>query len=219
MQIEDTYINIHTHAPPRGQELALVNLRADEVAGAQAYVSRGIHPWHLSGMDVEAAMETLEQQARSGALAAVGEVGLDRAIATPMEQQEAVLLQQLDLAERYALPVIIHCVKAYADFARILKQSRPEVPLIFHGFNANATVLKQLLHSKVYFSFGQALLQHAKTRETFQHVPLEHVFLETDTADVSIQRIYEEAAVLRGMACSTLIQALGENFQRVFLQH
>jgi TatD DNase family protein len=48
-------------------------------------------------------------------LSRVGECGLDKRIAIPIELQQLVFEKQLVLAQKYNKPVVLHCVASFDE--------------------------------------------------------------------------------------------------------
>ena len=107
-------LDIHTHkAEPVSAGKAIINRKLATDALCEGYFySAGIHPWDLTEFDTERRLECLREQLAEKQLVAVGEAGLDKLAAAPMQLQVAVFKEQMELSEKYELPLIIHCVKA-----------------------------------------------------------------------------------------------------------
>ena len=71
-----------------------------------------------------------------------------------MDLQKEVFLAQANLAEETHKPLIIHCVKAWADLIACKKAVKPEMPWIIHGFRGNGELASQLVRLGFYLSFG-----------------------------------------------------------------
>ncbi|MGD9993527.1 MAG: TatD family hydrolase [Salinivirgaceae bacterium] len=209
------WVNIHTHKTRNlGIELLNANIGSPVLSGV--IHSLGLHPWQITELKLEAASKLLDDQAAKKAICAIGEVGIDRAITIPIETQVQVFKAQHQIAEKYRLPVIIHCVRAWSDLAALHKQLKPQVPWIFHGFNGSLQTAQQLVKLGCYLSFGQALLHHTKVSEVFKQVPASHLFLETDDSDEKIESIYQKAAELRHICTDELKDIVYTNFVKVF---
>ncbi len=108
-------LDIHTHKSEEASHgRAIINYQLP-VGGAlclSSFYSAGIHPWQLTERDAEEQLAYLQKLLVEGRLVAVGEAGLDKLTAAPMELQVRILGKQVELSEKYRLPLIIHCVKA-----------------------------------------------------------------------------------------------------------
>ena len=208
------FVNIHTHSAT-GEGIELVNIDKFDVAPDAPFASAGLHPWNIGKCDHLQTLATVEEWCRSGLLAAIGEIGLDRSIATDINVQKELLMAQIDVAQQFQLPIVIHCVRAYSDFLQILRQ-KPSVPMIFHGFNGNATTAEQLLAHGAKLSFGNKLLLDSKLQDVFAATPNDCIFLETDTKLMNISDIYNFAATLKGISVDELKQVIFNNLTRIF---
>ncbi|MFY7787522.1 MAG: TatD family hydrolase [Thermoflexibacteraceae bacterium] len=219
-----TFIDIHTHKIHSKNILTIYNLFLQEYDlfkhQENKYCSIGLHPWHLSlPIDISNLLVNVLPTALTTAnnIVAVGETGLDRVITTDFELQKAVFLAHIRLSEQFQKPLIIHCVRAYSDMLGILKAEKPQQAWIFHGFQANATQLKEFLwYPNTYFSFGAALLNRPAVQQVFQTAPIERCFLETDDSTISIKRVYEQAAQLKKITVNLLEEKIYSNFNSIF---
>jgi len=212
--METPFVNIHTHKAT-GRHIELVNTDNFSSAPEDEFVSAGLHPWMIGQSDHLHTMQTLEQWCKQNLIAAIGEIGLDRCIKTSIDEQKIVFEQQLEIAEHYSMPVIIHCVRAYSDFMQILKQ-KPKVPFVFHGFNGNGTTAKQLIANKAFLSFGEALLKSNNLQTVFTEIPNDCIFLETDTKQTDIIELYQFAASLKNISTDELKNIIFNNLKKIF---
>lgn len=214
------YINLHTHRKPRvNGEIALRNgfLKSVDFSKVNYPVSLGLHPWHVYKTDLSWALAQITQYHTN--IIAIGECGLDRAIQIPVDVQLSAFHKQIELAVAYQLPVIVHCVKAYSDFAAVAKQY-PQVSFILHGFSGNAAILQMLLaFQNVYFSMGKYLFNPSSNASLIiADVPLNRLFLETDTSPYYIDEVYQHAAQILGIEETVLKNQIFHNFALLFKQ-
>lgn len=113
-------------------------------------------------------------------------------------QQEA-FRAQIRISEKYKLPMIIHCVKAIDDLLRIRKVEKTSMKWIFHGFRGKPQQALQLLGHGIDISFGSRY-----NEESVKAVPLDSLWIETDTADISIDKIYSDIARLKNISIEEL---------------
>lgn len=181
------YLNIHTHTPAHEDE--------------QTFPSFGLHPWHLTD-DWQSELSALE--ARISPPCFVGECGLDHLCSTPYPLQLAAFEAQIQLSERLALPLVLHCVRAIDDVLRLKHGTRQ--PWIFHGFRGKPQQLRQLLDHGFYVSFG---FRH--NTESLRACHLHRLFLETDDTPSPIAPLYATAATLLGTTPQALNRQLWQN--------
>ncbi|MCL3782647.1 hypothetical protein EMN47_19855 [Prolixibacteraceae bacterium JC049] len=207
--MEIPFINIHTHQN-NSQGIVISYSETESLLPTE-----GIHPWRVEEHPEEQLL-LLEQQLISNSIVAIGESGLDRVHKETFQQQQVWFEKQLQLAKKYNKPVIIHCVKAYADMIPFFKQN-PSLSFILHGYNGNSITTKQLMKYSVYFSFGKSFMQdHAKTMESFLYLPTDRIFLENDESDFSIASIYEKAAQTKQMDLIQLKERIFANYNQLF---
>jgi TatD DNase family protein len=214
------FIDFHTHHDRQSPDL--LNLQTLQVTPELSsedlpiFCSLGLHPWFIeSGWGKSWA--NLELLARSPQVIAIGESGLDRLIPLSMEVQITIFQKQIELAETLHKPLIIHCVKAFAELIALKKKTKSSIPWIIHGFNKKREVLEQLLHHDFYFSFGAAILSNrSPLQQAIATIPDGKFLLETDDRhDIGIQQIYERAASLRQVSLNTLQAQLLETYHQL----
>ena len=187
-------IDIHTHnAQTHAQTIDIV----------------GVHPWNSTTGDI-AAVEDYALMAD-----AIGEIGLDFACEVPHEVQISVFRAQLAIAERLKKPVVLHCVRAFEEAMRILRDYRLK-GVIFHGFIGSIEQAKRAVAEGYYLSFGERTFRSPKTIEALRATPLSHLFVETDESTTSIEEIYARIAELRHITLAELVATTEENFNRIF---
>jgi len=179
--------------------------------------SLSVHPWYLDDRPTMNLMEEAEMYANNQYLWAIGECGLDKNTAFSLDFQIYVLNEQYKLAEMLNKPMIIHCVQAF-DLLLEWKKGKQNVPMLVHGFVKKLPLLKSILKSGFYVSFGAALCQQRPTlHEAFFEMPLDRLFLETDAQiDYSIEVIYKAASVLKNIEVESLEAQILDNFYHFF---
>lgn len=214
-------INLHSHFELPGEQLGLVNhsvLLPFEPKADQSY-SVGLHPWDLDQATGRRWLEKLESQVNHPQVLAVGECGLDRSLETPIDRQLDYFLSQVELADKYAKPLILHAVRSYSDLLQLKKQRPTSTPWILHGYQGNAETTKQLSRLGFCFSIGTALLNDRdKLNQSLAAIPADQLFFETDESTVNIESIYIFAAKQLNIPLQKLQQQVFDNFQRLFRQ-
>ena len=131
-------------------------------------------------------IKTIEDSVKLPNVVAIGETGLDYFKQYGDKRQQIELfIQQLELAQKHSLPVIIHNRNAGQDIFEILKDRLPEKGVIFHCYSEDAAYAKQCLDANmnVYFSFaGNLTYRNARNlHETVMNIPLDRVLIETES--------------------------------------
>lgn len=218
------FLNFHTHNfLSKPDEKSIYNLLiqdADEFESLQNdWISVGIHPWYADAENWESQLRIVEKMAPHEQVLAIGECGLDRLIALPLDldKQLTIFEAQAKLAEQVQKPVIIHCVRAFNELLQWKKRAIPTVPLIIHGFNNKPEIAKQLIAQGFYFSLGPALLKtDSNAAKALKIIPFSRLFLENDDRDIPIGTVYEAAAIHLEMTVSALKNQIWTNFATVF---
>jgi TatD DNase family protein len=166
----------------------------------------GIHPlWVPQAVEADlAALDAeLKQRQSDPRLVAVGEIGLDffvPELMTPSmrELQEHFYRQQLLLAKKHDLPVILH-VRRSAD--KLLKHLRDVKPKggwhgIAHAFNGSQQQAKEFIKLGFKLGFGGAMTYEAalQLRHLAVELPITALVMETDSPDIPPYWLYTTAA-------------------------
>jgi len=164
----------------------------------------GIHPLctpRASERDLEELDRALAERQGDPRLVAVGEIGLDYFVpGLDPARQEFFYREQLLLAQRYRLPVLLH-VRRSAD--RLLKHLR-QVPVcgIAHAFNGSEQQAHEFLKLGFKLGFGGAVTYERalQLRRLACALPLSGLVLETDAPDIPPHWLYRTAAERQGSA-------------------
>ncbi|MDX9990716.1 MAG: TatD family hydrolase [Anaerolineales bacterium] len=178
------------------------SLRAVKLAQSDPmlYAAIGFHPTDALQWDA-ASFTALEKLSTSEKVVAIGEIGLDYYWdAAPHDLQRRVLTQQLNLAERANLPVLIHLREAgdaeagdcAADLLKILEEwvirlrgaAHPlaEGPGVLHSFSGSLQTAEKALDFGFYIGItGPVTYKNAEMkRQVVAGLPLDKVLIETD---------------------------------------
>ncbi|MNK81398.1 putative deoxyribonuclease YcfH [compost metagenome] len=213
------YFNFHTHQfTNQSNVLELVNQYPKDFDASIPFYSIGIHPWYIDENRIDEDLKIIEEKLQTHNCLAIGECGLDKRIEVPFDLQISVFEKQLELAEKFKKPVVIHCVAAFQEVMEIKKKMKINVPMIIHGFSKNNQLAEQLISSGFYLSFGKYLLKNPDLKTVFQNVPNDRFLLETDTIEESIQQVYELASEYKGLNLKELKEVILSNYRRLFKQ-
>jgi len=211
-------IDLHSHQINSATDVQIFNVFAQDLpfSIADQLFSAGLHPWHIGKVNPDDCLLAIEKATVHENLLAIGECGLDRSIKEVFAIQELYFKRQIEIAEKYHKPLIIHCVRAYPDLIRMKKELKSDLPWIIHGYNGNLETTKNLNSHDFYFSVGESFLTDERKRESFLEISLDHLFFETDDSEISIQKIYLFAAEILKTSEDLLTEAIFNNFKTIF---
>jgi TatD DNase family protein len=210
------FINIHGHRQANNiQEWVMMNLFARDFPPEdieRGFYSVGFHPYNVGKVDEEDTLERVKKATRHPRVFAVGEIGLDKSIEAPMEDQMRIFEKQVKIAESANLPVVLHIVRAFNEIIEFSRANKPQVPMIVHGYNGSPEMVEDLVKAGFLISFGEAIAgEHSKVVEALQKVPVDKLFLETDEGHLDIREIYHFAAEVKGVTVDQLRVRIYEN--------
>jgi TatD DNase family protein len=147
------------------------------------YAAVGWHPQDAVHMKEED-LDWIEQCAKRDKVVAIGEIGLDYYWDTsPKEVQHKVFREQIRLARKLGMPIVIHNREAHEDVVRLLKEEKAaEVGGIMHCFSGSWETAKLCLNMNFHISFGGPVtFKNARQpKDVLAKVPLDRLLLETD---------------------------------------
>ena len=203
------FFDFHHHDADR--KSGIYNLKFNEEI-PEIFFSAGIHPKSLSD-GLEKQLIWLQEISVAENCVAIGECGLDGLIDVDEELQEKAFQAQIEIANSVKKPLIIHCVKTFSQLLQFRKMSK--VPMIIHGFNKRKTIGDDLLKNGLCLSFGKSVLYNVNLQDFVKHLPIEKLFLETDSADFEIKELYQKVANLKNMRLEDLSKKIKNNLQNL----
>lgn len=190
------------------------------------YPAVGIHPEDVvSSQIIE--LEQLIKENRE-LIVAVGEIGIDlytQEVQQTLSQQKALFKAQLELANEFDLPVVIHTRNSFVETWEVL-QSLPQMPRgQFHCFSVDEEALKQVIKAGFYVSFCANLTWSKRVAKLVPLVPSDRLLLETDSPFMAPQKRNEPAqikelamhiATLRGEATEQIAATTTSNAKALY---
>lgn len=153
------------------------------------YAAVGVHPDDCGAME-ESWIDELRELASHEKVVAIGEIGLDYhgfgvyEDKVDKETQKHWFWEQLMLAKELALPVIIHSRNASEDTLSIMRKAREEgiERVVMHCYSYASEAAKEYVSMGYYLGFGGVVTYEGQRKLTkvLEHVPLDHILLETD---------------------------------------
>ena len=186
------------------------------------YAAAGIHPECVKDMPANY-LELVEDFLSSGKVVAVGEIGLDYHFEdnAPRAMQRQAFADQIALAQKHGLPVIVHDRDAHGDTMDILRRTAP----------SSVEMAREVIRLGMYIGIGGAVtFKNARIPvEVAKFVPLDRLLVETDAPYMTpvpfrgkrcdssmIAYTAEKIAEIRGIPAQELLDATRANAKRLF---
>ncbi|QWD68796.1 TatD family hydrolase [Polynucleobacter sp. VK25] len=196
----------------------------------------GIHPLYTNQAQ-ESDIETLEKRIveslSDSRFVGVGEIGLDYFVEDlDPHKQEFFFNAQLDLAQKYQLPVILHVRRSQDAILKALRR-RNITGGIAHAFNGSFQQAEQFIELGFKLGFGGAATytRALQIRRLLKELPLDSIVTETDAPDIPpawlreeglafnepafLARIAKELASIRGVDEAEFASAVWKNAMQV----
>ena len=166
----------------------------------------GIHPMYVAqslDSDLATLDEALHQYRADTQLVAVGEIGLDFFVpelcVSPMrERQQYFYTEQLKLARKHDLPVLLHVRRSVDQVLKGLRDTAGGTAWsgIAHAFNGSEQQAQAFMALGLKLGFGGALTYERalQLRRLAVNLPLDSLVLETDAPDMPPHWLYRSAA-------------------------
>ena len=196
----------------------------------------GIHPLYTNQAqksDVEVIEQQLSQSLSDPRFVGIGEIGLDYFVEDlDLRCQDYFFNAQLDLAEQFQLPVILHVRRSQDAILKALR-SRKIPGGIAHAFNGSMQQAEQFIGLGFKLGFGGAATYERalQIRRLLKELPLDSIVTETDAPDIPpawlrgegiafnepafLPRIAQELAAIRGIDKAVFADAVWRNAMQV----
>jgi TatD DNase family protein len=198
--------------------------------------SIGVHPHaagHFAHDPLEAARRTEAVIAGQPHTRAVGEIGLDYHYDfAPRDVQQAVFREQVRLAIRRRLPIVIHTREAEDDTFRILaEESAGDAGGVFHCFTGDRAMMQRVLDFGFHVSLAGIVTfpRALELKEVAKLVPVDRLLIETDSPFLApvpfrgrrnepayVTRVADVIGELRREEAGRIGDAAEANFERLF---
>lgn len=154
---------------------------------ATVYPCVGLHPYFLEKHKNSDLAELEDMLCKNKQIVAVGEIGLDATI-DDLDRQVYFLERQIDLANQFHLPVVLHSRNTHNLLLKILKRKPVLNGGLLHGFSGSFEQAKAFWDKGLYLGVGGVISykRAKKTKFAFSQLPLSSVVLETDSPDMPL---------------------------------
>lgn len=150
------------------------------------YPAYGLHPCFCEKHSNDDLTHLYELCERDKPIA-VGEIGLDFFIEDPDHERQMFLFsRQLEIANQFKLPIIVHCRKAHDQCLKAIKDAKLESGGVIHAYSGSLEQAKRYvdLGFKLGIGGGATYDRAKKLHKIIQTLPLTSFVLETDAPDI-----------------------------------
>jgi TatD DNase family protein len=195
---------------------------AEQGAGARLFACCGLHPDRFAETRAAPGAEELARvcariRARASAIAAVGEVGLDRYWVKTAERrhaQAAALEALAALAVELDLPLNVHSRSAGADTLALLRATGAR-RVLMHAFDGRAAHAVRAAEDGYLFSIPPSVVRSEQKQKLVRRLPLEALALESDAPVLGPTREARNEPANLVVAADHIARAHGVSLERV----
>ena len=196
------------------------------------YATAGFHPGNIRGEVTDADLLEIERLASHPSVKAIGEIGLDYHYeGFDKKMQKDIFAKQIAIAEKLAMPIVIHSRDACGDTLDLLKSEYKGTGGVWHCFGESVETAKVALNMGLSFSIGGTVTfsNNRRAVEAVEYIPLENILLETDApylaptphrgkrnSSLYIHLVAEKIAEIKGISPEEVENITTENAKKLF---
>lgn len=195
------------------------------------YLMMGLHPTHVKENYLDE-LAHVEEMLETHKFYAVGEIGIDLYWdKTTLEIQQKAFKNQIKLAKKYKLPIVIHCRDAFDEVFEVLESEKGDDLFgIFHCFTGNLEQAKQAISYNMALGIGGVVtFKNGKIDQFLNEIDLKHIVLETDSPYLApkpfrgkrnesayIANVLDKLADIYSISAETIADLTTENSKAIF---
>lgn len=125
----------------------------------------------------------IERLAQNDKVVAIGEIGLDYHYDYDKTLQKSMLIEQILIADKLNLPVVLHLRDAYQDMEQILHEEQNHLRngVLLHCYSGSREMLDRFAFLDPYYAFGGAITFKNNNRaDVIRAVKKDRLLIETD---------------------------------------
>jgi TatD DNase family protein len=203
---------------------------ADKYPGV-IFTAVGIHPYETESNPELFYLEKLLKNQ----VVAIGECGLDyhlyhneKAIGKK-DRQKKLFENQLQIALKHNLPIIMHCRDAFDDLFDVLDTQTTMIRGVWHCFSGGLEHLRQAVKRNLFIGIDGNVTYSKQLDAVVPKIPIENLLLETDSPNLTpiphrgqrnepkyLLLTAKKIAVLTGIRENIIIEKTTENANRLF---
>ena len=184
--------------------------------------------------NIEEISDLVKENIENKKIVAIGEIGLDYYWEKDLQKRELqrqVFIKQIEIANVWNLPIVIHTREAVMDTLEILRKYTVNRKGVFHCCPLNRELVKEALKLGFYISFaGPITFKNSKNaKEIIEMVPNDKMLIETDSPYLApepvrgtrndprnVQYIAKKIAEIKGMTLEEVAKMTYENTKEIF---
>ena len=147
------------------------------------HLMAGLHPCSVKNNYLDE-LKHVEKVTKNHSIVAIGEIGIDLYWdKSTLNIQKAAFTQQIKLAKRLNLPIVIHCRNAFDEIFEILeKEKSDKLRGIFHCFSGTYEhALKAISYNMKLGIGGVVTFKNGKIDKFLDNITIDNLVLETDS--------------------------------------
>lgn len=198
----------------------------------KVFLMMGLHPTSVKEVSYKQELDFVTKAFEQRKFIAVGEIGIDLYWDTStLEIQKKAFREQIQLAKKHKLPIVIHCRDAFDEIFEVLETERDDDLFgIFHCFTGSKEQAERAIGFNMKLGIGGVVTFKNGKIDTFLHeIDIKHIVLETDSPYLApvpyrgkrnessyLKLICEKVAVIYGISEAKVAQITTENSRHVF---
>ena len=208
--------------------------KGNQNENSDSKVEKNNYPQSVGEMwkqNIEEIDKLINANLSSKRIVAVGEIGLDYHYDTDKKIQYEAFSRQIDIANKYNLPIVIHTRDAVMDTLTMLKEHPANKKGVFHCCPLNRELVKEALKLGFYISMaGPVTFKNSKNaNEIIEMCPLDRILIETDSPYLApepvrgtkndsrnLKYIAHKIASVKGLTIEEVADATYKNTMRCF---
>lgn len=181
-------------------------------------------------IQIEKIEEIIRNESNNTKSVAIGETGLDYHFDYPKDLQEKYFIEQINLANKYNLPIIIHSRESQEDVERILRDNPVKKAGIMHCYSGTPEMSKKFLEMGYYIGVGGPVTRYKDVQETVKITPIDRIVIETDAPvlppepfekhsrnnSMHLKYIVSKIAELKNMSEEDVIKHTTQNAYKIY---
>jgi TatD DNase family protein len=191
----------------------------------------GLHPTSVNE-NYEHDLTIIKEELDTGKYIAVGEIGIDLYWdKTFAVQQEQAFIQQIEMALKLNLPIVVHARESFTEILEILKKYKSTtLKGVLHSFTGTKKQANEAIALGFYIGVGGiSTFKNAGIGEIVKDLPLEKLILETDSPYLAptphrgkrnessfLLHIAQKLATLKGTTPETIQSVTTHNANELF---